>query len=471
MASPFFVFNHKVFYVPGEGTVVETYLEFHGKSVAMSANEDGFLMGNLEVTTIFRHGDEVVAFDKKVLETPWMQPDNIVDFLDVQRFKVPPGSYTVEVQLNDLNAAENAGVKFEMELIVPQPEAGLFFSDVEMVMGYKKTEEVNIYSKSGYDLLPMVSDDYVGVSMNEIIFYGELYNTDQLGSGEKFLLHTYIAHAETGDPMPDTQKYERKNSNLVVPVLGKVNIAELESGDYFIVLEARNRENEVIARREHPFRRNYKGKEFDLTTINDEFLRSTWVNLYDDKIALYEHMLSTRPIADGNERYSMESTFLSVYERELADIQRYFYAFWEKRQPGNSEAAWLEYKEKVDFVQEKYGTRNKRGYETDRGRVYLEYGEPIDISDRANEPSSLPYQIWRYYKAGRFNNVRFVFYDPNLTNQDYILLHCESIPGEIRNPQWRLILEQRNTPMNDVDRRNGRDHFGGRVDDFFDNPR
>jgi hypothetical protein len=54
---------------------------------------------------------------------------------------------------------------------------------------------------------------------------------------------------------------------------------------------------------------------------------------------------------------------------------------------------------------------------------------------------------------------------------DYQLLHAEGIRGEINNPQWRMLLEQRNTPMNNINQENGKDHFGGRVDDFFDNPR
>jgi hypothetical protein len=103
--------------------------------------------------------------------------------------------------------------------------------------------------------------------------------------------------------------------------------------------------------------------------------------------------------------------------------------------------------------------------------VFLRYGQPNDISDRANEPSSYPYQIWRYYKADNFNNVRFVFYDPMLMAMDYELLHCEYIPGEIQNPQWRRILQQRSNPMNNVDVNDNQESFGTRVNDFYDNPR
>jgi GWxTD domain-containing protein len=156
---------------------------------------------------------------------------------------------------------------------------------------------------------------------------------------------------------------------------------------------------------------------------------------------------------------------------ELSHLQQFFYAFWEERKPADGEMAWLEYREKLAFVESEFGTRNKRGYNTDRGRIWLQYGAPNDITDRPNEPSSYPYQIWRYYKAGQWNNVRFVFYDTTLLAEDYELLHSDNIPGELRNPQWQLLLEQRNTPMNNVDERSGRNHAGGRVDMLFENPR
>lgn len=470
-AAPSVVFHHKIFYVPGEGTLVETYLDFHGESVVMTLDEDGYLRGLLEIVMVFKEGDKIITYDKKSLQTPAMLPESIVDFIDVQRFLVPPGDYSFELEIVDLSDPSGETITHNQELNVPKPHDGLFFSDIEMVSAYKKTTEPNGYSKSGYDLLPMVSDDYAGAAVNELMLYGELYNSDRIGASEMFLMVSYIADAESGEPLPETQKFERKEVGSVVPVLTKIDISSVETGEYNMVLEARDRENEVLARRVHAFSRNKSAPTVKYESLDEREVMSSWVGIYDDKAELYEHLQSVRPIADGEERFKLENSFADFYAVDLAILQRYFLAFWEKRKIEDSEAAWLEYKQKVDFVQEKYGTRNKRGYETDRGRVFLQYGAPVDIADRANEPSSYPYEIWRYYKAGRWNNVRFVFYDPNLTGRDYVLLHCERIPGELNNPQWRLLLEQRNTPMNNVDRRDGNEHFGGRVDDFFDNPR
>jgi GWxTD domain-containing protein len=263
----------------------------------------------------------------------------------------------------------------------------------------------------------------------------------------------------------------RRHTAEVTPFLSSLPLEGVEEGLYNLVVEARTRENELIAKVTHPVRREAKTSVEVLSRIEDENIGATWVSQFDTKASIFDYVHSVRPIATAQEKSVLENSLYDFEKSELKYLQRFFYAFWESRAPGESETAWMEYKQKVDFVNEEFGSINKQGFETDRGRIYLKYGPPNDIADRANEPSSYPYQIWRYYKTGQFNNVRFVFYDPTLMNVDYELLHSEGIRGEIVNPQWRLLLEQRNTPMANPDREDGRQHYGGRIDDYFENPR
>ena len=77
----------------------------------------------------------------------------------------------------------------------------------------------------------------------------------------------------------------------------------------------------------------------------------------------------------------------------------------------------------VDIVQERFGSVQVKGYRTDRGRVYLQYGQPNDILEIPSDPVTLPYEIWHYYYLDNQSNVKFVFYDPALVGNDYELLH------------------------------------------------
>ncbi len=471
-ASPLAVFNYKIFYVPDRGPVVETYFDISGRSVVLKDIGDGILKSQVQITMIFKNGDEIVSFDKKILDSPDMTPSTIVDFLDVERFILPPGTYELEIQISDLYDPVEDLESTTLEIIVPSPPpSGAFISDIEFVSAFKKTDTPGMYSKSGYDILPMVDDEQLKEGMNELVFYTEIYEVTPELAGDMFLVRAYMADTSNGEPIASTVVNLRRKAGQVTPVLSRIPIADLKKGTYNVVIEAISKENELLASKKMQVTREIARKPMDLATVSQDDIMESWVSKYDQKYVLYEHFLSLRPIANTSELLVMDNSMGNVEKVELLYLQRYFYSFWETRDAENSEKAWLDYKVNVDLAQAEFGTANKRGYETDQGRIFLKYGSPNDITDRANEPSSYPYIIWHYFKAGKYNNVKFVFYDPMLLGRDYQLLHSENMPGEVNNYRWQLMLQSRDTPQNNVDRTNPDGEYGGRADDYFNNPR
>ena len=124
----------------------------------------------------------------------------------------------------------------------------------------------------------------------------------------------------------------------------------------------------------------------------------------------------------------------------------------------------------VLIVNDEFGTKLKKGYETDRGRVYLQYGPPNKLVDVPSEPNAYPYQIWFYYHIGNFNNRKFVFYNRDLSSNDYVILHSD-MTGEVYNRQWDLDLHLRTNPKQNVDRENPIPSQGSRAKDYYDDPR
>jgi hypothetical protein len=57
----------------------------------------------------------------------------------------------------------------------------------------------------------------------------------------------------------------------------------------------------------------------------------------------------------------------------------------------------------------------REGWQTDRGRIYISYGEPDEIDDYPYSLSSVPYQEWHYYRDGRYR--KFTFVDVNLDGE------------------------------------------------------
>jgi GWxTD domain-containing protein len=459
-------FDYKVFHIPNEGSMIETYLNVFGNSLKYAPVDSGEI-ATIELLLIVRKGDEIIDYSKKTISSPLSTDSVYTDFIDVQRFALSPGEYELELELKDTAYPDKVERIIE-PIDLRKPDAPIFVSDVQWILAYKPSTEASIYTKSGYDLLPYVSN-YFPQHMSKMMFYSEIYGTDKtLGAGESFLFSAFIEKKESKKIIESLISRSKKTTNSVVPVLSQFDISNLPTGNYNLVIEVRDRNNELRATQAVFFQR--VGVEVETPSIDYvEHLKSqTFVSELNSIDTLSEFIQSLRPIAGANEVPLIDRF---VKHKDLELMKRFFYGFWYERNPEEPDVAWQEYKTRVADVNRTYSTAIKRGYETDMGRIYLQYGPPSIVTDRPSEPSAYPYQIWLYNKAERWSNVRFVFYDRSLLKQDYELLHCDNIPGEIKNQRWDILVHQRDNPMRNVDDKEGRDHFGGRSQDYWQTPR
>ncbi|UCE25961.1 MAG: GWxTD domain-containing protein [Candidatus Zixiibacteriota bacterium] len=89
-----------------------------------------------------------------------------------------------------------------------------------------------------------------------------------------------------------------------------------------------------------------------------------------------------------------------------------FNAFWLARDPtpGTPEnETKTEFYRRVHVANENFGYLRTSGWKTDRGRVYIVYGEPDQVEDYPFVENRLPYQEWHYYRDARYR--KFVFID------------------------------------------------------------
>lgn len=459
-------FDFKVFHIPGEGPMVETYLNFFGETMTFNEVEGGE-QATVEITMVFYKEDSIVSFSKTELNSK-IEVDSLYDdFIDQQRFLLDYGEYVLEIELREPSNPE-AVENFTEVVLLERPPGEVFFSDVQWISAFKKATEMTELTKAGYDLLPYVSN-YIPQQMNTLMFYSEVYGTTTaFGEDAPFVLDYYIENFETGRPIEAVAGRNRMTSGVVIPVMKQIDISALPTGNFNLVLEVRNSENKIVATQNRFFQR-----AGDMEAMSPEdYAKAVDHNVFSRRITdidtLYAYIESLVPIAGDAER----SLIYRFQENKDLDLmQRFFYNFWYSRDNFEPDYAWEQYKKEVALVQERYGTANRKGYETDMGRVHLTYGAPDVITDRPAEPSAYPYQIWQYFRAAQWTNVRFVFYDRTLLRSDYELLHCDKVRGEIKNPRWDMLIHQRDTPLNNVDRTQSPNHFGGRTQDFWETPR
>ena len=87
-----------------------------------------------------------------------------------------------------------------------------------------------------------------------------------------------------------------------------------------------------------------------------------------------------------------------------------FQRFWDKRDPTpgtRRNERMEEYYFRVSSANERYGRFDFRGWDTDRGEVFIRFGEPDFVETHSFNYSADPYEVWFYNRIGR----RFIFVD------------------------------------------------------------
>lgn len=466
--------SYSTFYSPEHGPYLETYLSIQGKSLTFIKNNNGKFQGSVLVTMIFKQNDSIKDFRKYELFSPEIEDTTSMNFsfLDQQRIPLPVGKYLFELTLDDKNA-DNKPLNIAEDLVIHFPQNEINVSGIELVESFQKAAPESTTSKSGYDFIPYL-DNYFPSTVTKLVYYAEIYNTLKvLTPNEPFIVFTSIQSYETGKVISSYQKVKRETSKTVNVVFGEFDISNLPSGNFNLMISVRNKNNEQIASNSLFFQRSNPNAHFDLNDISGIDTKNSFVASMNDIEILKENVRCLYPISSATEKLFVR-TQLKTASLEL--LQQYFLAFWSARDVVSPEKAWNSYYEQVLIVNKAFKTTTKKGFETDRGRVYLQYGPPNAKIEEQKDPAMYPYEIWQYYKAGDQTDRRFVFYTHDIALNDYEIVHSD-VTGEIYNPWWQTVVKRFSTsrdPYYDYVRRPSEkedDYWGGHSSDYYNIPR
>lgn len=436
-------FYSSPFYAPGHGSYVETYIAVAGNSVNYIQKPDSTLQASVEISMVFKNANEIKEYRKYKIASPPLDDTATVfpSFIDLQRIVIPSGVYNFELVVNDLYGADSVpDMEYTDILTVDFPDSTIALSGIQFLESFEQNKKRNIFVKNGYECIPYVSDFFPN-QLTHIRFYLELYfAAKELGPLEDFLFFTHIEKQNTNKPIANFSSFSKQKAMNVNVLMKEINIEKLPSGNYYLVVEVRNRENKLVLKKKKFFQRSNPGveyeKDYDYEKVEIEnTFAQRFVNIDSLKFALN----SLRPICDPKENQFIDNQLAA---NNLHLMQQFFLSFWEKRNEVNPNNAWSEYYIKISEVQQKFGSKLKPGFLTDRGRVYLQYGPPSSIVSEQNESNAYPYEIWHYYNIGDLTNKKFIFYNRDLYGKDYELLHS-NMRGELSNPYWENELYSR----------------------------
>jgi len=449
--------DSKQFFAPEIGNYLEVYLQFSGTSLKYKGKDSG-LIGEVAVRLSVLSNDSIIASDAYRLETPFMKDSIIEDFYDLKRFVLSPGKYTLSIELMDLNSSA-AALTAKQPLVIEEFNESITLSDIQIAEIAYKGDSTSVFYKSGLVIIPRLSTFYPS-ELNTIPLYFEMYNTQLLEDDVCALKQTILS--DKGEELVDYTTFTKHTPSQVLPIFKKVDISTLPTGKYTLSYTLLSRSMIELTTQTYEFERS---NDIDQTVYNEKIILDPrfQASITDDSVTYY--LESLIPISKSTEIKNIISTLKT---KNIEDQRKHIQAFWIKTAVANPYDNWLLYKAQVQLVERLYSNNFQEGYETDRGRVYLQFGAPTTIVVKENSPSEYPYEIWQYNKIQAFSNKRFIFYNPDLVNNTYRLLHSDMI-GELKNPGWSNVLSKRNTTNGNIDdaNQNNEKHYGGNSNDLF----
>ena len=452
----------KEFYHPEIGNYAELELQFAIQSTSLKTIGDTALQASLAIYIDILSKNKIVKSDAYVLNSPLYQiKDSLIeDFYEIKRYSLDPGKYELKIKIKDLNSEEIKEVSGSENFIINTIKDEIAISDILPAEYAIRSNEESALQRYGLHIIPMFSNFYSSQS-NTLLVYCELYNSSIYQDTILGLMYR-IMNAKNYIEKEEFTTISRFKTDTFIPKFKAINIDLLTSGSYLLEVCIVNREFEILVSRSYAFERDNSISarlNSESVILNPAFQESIVTD------SIYYYLESLIPISKPSE---VKNILSSIKSKNVEKCRKHIQAFWIKTSPIDSYESWIKYKRQVDFVEKVYANNFQEGFETDRGRVYLQYGSPNNIVAREASPSDYPYEIWTYNKIGVFSNKRFVFYNPDLVNRAYRLLHSDMI-GELKNNSWPQILSKRNTVNGNTDNpnQNNIDHWGGNSNDYF----
>lgn len=351
--------------------------------------------------------------------------------IDIYKTELPYGEYTVNLKITDKNSSLSGEYLLDLKTI--KPKESIFFSDIELSSSITRENDNSIYMKNNLKVVPNPSNTF-DILHPMLYYYVEIHNLPFSITEPNYYEFTYWVTNEDGDTLKAAPLKKKQVRSISMAEVGGLNIMALPKAIYFLNISARNlKDNQIIQSRKRFF--VYKPE-----TKQD---RESAGQL--PEITSYYHEMTEEELQDefARARYIANRQENNIFENlENAQAMRKFLtAFWKTRdeQSGSGYGVYrAQYLARAAYSDEHFGYMGKKGWKSDRGRVYLVYGEPEEYERYPNEMGTLPYVIWQYYQLE--GGAQFIFADL-VGFGEYQLIHS-TFRRELQNPNWMNMISK-----------------------------
>ena len=343
--------------------------------------------------------------------------------IEIEKFNIPPGKYRLKVTMKDENGKRQfrSGQDIQVKSFNTNE---LISSDLILAKKFKKTASKNRFSREfGYDLTPKV--DAIFKSPNNFIYpFFELYNLSKDSSEYKVRYKITDVDNQT---IKKTEWLTEKAENSKSLQFFRSGIAtqNISSGSYKLKIIVVEKADTLKLQR-------------DLFIINKGNNRNIGLNVENLK-KLNEHKLDSlfQPL-----RYVASKQEKNRYSQlDRKGKIGFLSNFWNRRDPKPSTSineSRRKFERKLIYTDNRFGNSERAGWKTERGRVWMLYGEPLEIERNKENFDKKHHIIWKYNSTEK--PVRFIFLKNERTG-NYELIHSDA-RGEVKNQRWRQMLSK-----------------------------
>jgi len=470
-------FSSGTFNTPTNEPYMETYLTLVGKSLGTKL-VNGKFQNSVNIEFKVLKDSALIKVNKYNLIGPsFLANEKNPSFIDNQRYSLPNGVYEMQMILSDNYDATKKPLTIIAPLTIDYNDQDIQSSNVQALESFKKSTAKTSITKCGFDLVPYTVN-YYPETTKELSFYFEAYNTNVfLGENKSFIYSYYLEVNADQKKMGNYGAFKKQQTARVNPLLGKFDIKTLGSGNYNLVIELRDADNKLHLQKKYFFQRlNSAMDVVELQKSSERENIAEYVGRCNNADTLKMFVECLWPIADGVDK---DRIINQAIRKEPQLMKNYVVDFWQRRAVDTADPVklWAAYYKNVQQVMILFKCGKQKGYYSDRGRVYLQYGPPSQRSQQSNEDNAFPYEIWQYYRTtdgvnGQFfSNRKFVFVNKMLGDDCFMLIHSD-MRGEVTNPRWQFELTRRNNngienPDNTTPGGTELNHFN----DIYSNPR
>ncbi len=433
-----FDFNYSRFKLDSVNTYLEIYYSFpQNKLSKFPIDSKGFYVGAILHIQIIDSLNKPVINQRFKIQSPYVKTSSKNEnrnLMGAIGFDLNTGKYLMKISATDLGDSTNKKMYTENLLIHPFFNDKISVSDVELCSRIVPSKnKSSIFYKNTFEVIPNPSLIYSN-KLPVLFYYAELYNLKEDHYTSNLVLIKQVFNSRNKLVFKQVKSVKRVENSIVE--VGIVNLRKFLTDSYTLVISLNDTSKGIGSSSSQKFfyyNPNKMNKTNSQLSSRAPYLSSEYGVLTE----------SDCDLLFDESKYLATSKEISSYKKlkTLDAKRRFLYNFWLKRDP-NPSTKVNEFKEKymkrLQYVNENFGTLNKPGYKTDRGRVYLIYG-PYDQIDRyPNEPNRKPYEIW-YYNSIE-GGVIFVFGDIG-GYSDYELLHSTK-KGEFHDYSWQRRIIQ-----------------------------